>query len=115
MPAAHDVLTPDELATLEQEWTQGDLLDPAVCVLAFCEFHRGEIFSSLGVGASPDALLHAVKHLILRSGGVNYHLEMRAQLRALHDEIWIRGERGDHDRERIVADWVVRHAPEWRR
>ena len=36
------------------------------------------------------------------------------QIKEIESEIWIQGERGNHDREQIAAEWTQRHARSWR-
>jgi hypothetical protein len=53
--------------------------------------------------------------MIVQVGTVHAQSEMQDQIRAIRDEIWYRGERGDYDRERITQDWATQHANPWRR
>jgi len=106
-----------ERATLEEHWAGGRLQERLTRVLEFVERHREEIrWRASAATAAPDplAFVETVKRLIIEAGSVHHRSEMHDQVRAIHDEIWIRGERGDYDREFITRNWTSRHAAAWR-
>lgn len=119
MPAhhAHDRLAPLSDAAAEalaRSWDAGELHGHAERVLAFVERHREEIRRLAGDSPAEHALLEAARRLISHAGTVHAASEMQDQMRAIRDEIWIRGERGDYDRENIASDWASQHAANWR-
>ena len=104
-----------EQATLEKRWAAGSLRDHCTWVFDFCDSRREEILALSGACADPNTLVSVLKRLIKETGGVNHRMEMQAQLQEILKEIWIRGERGDFDRDRIAAEWASTHGPQWRR
>lgn len=104
-----------ELRTLQEDWACGELLTHAVRLVEFVDRHRAEILGYAGAGAGPATKLATIKRQIVSVESVCTHSEMLDQTRAIHDEIWYRGERGEYDRHHIVHDWTSRHAAAWRR
>jgi hypothetical protein len=110
-----ELLQEEERRVLELRWTQGRLQAHVERLLAFAERRRDEILAAVGSDLDPAALVRATKWLVVRQESVHAPSEMRDQVREIHDEIWIRGERGDYDRERIKHEWTSKHAAAWRR
>lgn len=104
-----------EREALERELANGHLDPHRVRLEEFCDRLHGQIAERAGSSAGAPDLLRACQVLIVEFGGVHPPSELQDQLRAIHDEIWFRGERGEYDRERIVQDWICRHAANWRR
>jgi len=104
-----------ERRTLQANWARGDLQGHAVRLLEFVDRHRGEIRVLAGAGADAQAKLQTLKRQIVRLESVCTLSEMRDQTRAIRDEIWFRGERGEYDRQHIAHEWASRHAADWRR
>lgn len=104
-----------ELRTLETAWTEGKLRAHADRLLEFIDRHRSDILLLAGAARDGATLLQTVKLQIVQHGSVCSVSEMRDQARAIRDEIWIRGERGEYDRAHITHEWTSRHAANWRR
>ena len=104
-----------ERTTLEARWARGDLHDHAVRLVQFVDRHRSEILAFAGAATDPAAKVHTIKQQIVRVQSVCTLSEMQDQTRAIHDEIWFRGERGEYDRRHIAHEWASRHAAAWRR
>ena len=77
--------------------------------------HRAAIVQRAGPDADAHALLLAAKQHVILAGAVHPRSEMVDQAREIQDEIWIRGERGEYDRQHIAHEWTSRHAANWRR
>ncbi|MBK8060471.1 MAG: hypothetical protein IPK33_22050 [Gemmatimonadetes bacterium] len=102
-------------ATLEGSWSQGELREHMQRLLAFVHRNREDILQLAGDAPDAGSMLEATKRRIVDAGAVHPPSEMRDQVKAIQDEIWIRGERGDYDREHIAHEWTSRHAADWRR
>ena len=117
-PEAHRVIpaavSPAERAALERAWRDGGLDGHAGRVLAFIDRRREEILSRAGATPGAESLLNVIRAFIVETGSIDPHSEMRDQTRAIQDEIWIRGERGEYDRSHIAQEWTSRHAAAWR-
>ena len=114
---AEDALLPLSEAAAEalaRSWAVSELHGHAERVLAFVERHRAGILRLAGASPTEHVLLDAAKQLIVEAGSVHAASEMRDQIQAIRDEIWIQGERGDYDRANIASDWTSRHAANWR-
>lgn len=104
-----------EREALETSWASGKLQQHGARLLAFVQRNRDAILRGAGERRDADALLSATKQLILAAGVVHPSSEMRDQVQAIADEIWIRGERGEYDRTHIAHEWTSLHAANWRR
>lgn len=104
-----------ERSTLEASWASGTLQRHLVRLLEFIDRHRDDLRTLAPDPGDSMAIVHAMKRLIIHLGTVHHRSEMDDQVRAIHDEIWICGERGSYDREFIKHDWTSRHASNWRR
>jgi hypothetical protein len=104
-----------ERDTLEAGWSSGKLQRHGTRLLAFVQRNREVILRSAGERRDAEALLNATKRLIIEAGVVHPSSEMRDQVQAIADEIWIRGERGEYDRTYIAHEWTSLHAANWRR
>lgn len=113
--AQYEPANSDERAALEAGWRNGDLRHHAERILEFLSRHHAEIALLAGHQVDALAVANAIQRLIVQAGGVDHRRELHDQVKQIHDEIWIRGERGDYAREDIVHDWTSRHAKNWRR
>ena len=100
---------------LDRSWASGELHGHAERVLGFVVRHRDKILRLAGDSPTEHTLVEATRQLIAQVGTVHAPSEMQDQMQAIRDEIWIRGERGDYDRENIASDWTSQHAANWRR
>jgi len=114
-PAGYTPANDAELRTLEIGWARGDLQEHAVRLVEFVDRHREEILALAGPGADVPTKLATIKRQIVRLESVCSLSEMLDQTRAIRDEIWYRGERGEYDRQHIAHEWTSRHAAAWRR
>lgn len=105
----------DARDALEREWASGRLDPYGERLLAFVTRHRAAIVQRAGPDADAHALLLAAKQHVILAGAVHPRSEMVDQAREIQDEIWIRGERGEYDRQHIAHEWTSRHAANWRR
>lgn len=115
VPDAYTPANEAELETLRTRWARGELQDHAVRLLAFIERHRDEINALAGPRVDAPGRLESLKLQIVRLESVCSLSEMQDQTRAIRDEIWYRGEKGDYDRRHIAHEWASRHAAAWRR
>lgn len=104
----------EERAQLERLWAEGRLRRQHEKLLAFVREQHVEILQLAGGRREPAALTFATCKLIATLRTVHHQSEMQDQMRAIHDEIWYCGQRGDHDHRRIQQDWVERHGSNWR-
>jgi hypothetical protein len=114
-PAALNYSEAAELHALELRWYKGEMLPYAEWLFAFVARNRAAILREGGAPGDPAALLAATKQLIRESGSLHLASELRDQMREIHNEVWYRGERGEHDRSRIQQEWTSQHAAAWRR
>lgn len=110
----HTVLKAEESAELTRRWERGELQRHIERLLAFVEQEHAEILHQAGGRRDAASLVQATKHIIAQLRSVHVQSEMHDQLREIHNEIWFRGEEGEHDRERIKHEWATRHAANWR-
>ncbi len=113
-PAALHHFADAERHALELRWYKGEMLPYAEWVFAFVERNRAAILREGGAQTDPAALLAVTKQLIRESGSLHLASELRDQMREIHNEVWYRGERGEHDRNRIQEEWTRTHAAAWR-
>ena len=104
-----------EIKALESSWANGELSRHVTRLLTFVERNRDDILRLAGGARDGPSLLSTTKRMIVHAGAVHLPSEMRDQVHAIQDEIWIRGERGDYDRRNIAHEWTSRHAANWRR
>jgi hypothetical protein len=110
-----EILSDTELFALELRWYEGRMLLYAEWLFAFVDRHRADI-SLLATGSrEPVALVAATKRLIIQRGSLRMAAEMEDQIREIENELWYRGEKGEHDRAGIEAAWTLAHARAWRR
>lgn len=114
-PADYAPANDAEWRALQDNWMRGGLHTHAVRLVEFIDRHREEIIALAGPGAEAEAKLRTIKRQIVRVESVCSLSEMRDQARAIQDEIWYRGERGEYDRQHIAHEWTSRHAVAWRR
>lgn len=107
--------TPQELVSLELRWYEGRMLPYVDWLLAFTRRHRREIRRAAGRNADPAALFAETRRQIVRRGSLQLAAEMNDQRREIENELWYRGERGEHDHATIKLEWCARHAAAWRR
>lgn len=103
-----------ERAALEQLWAAGRLQARLESLECFYRKSR-QTFSSL-VESNPDGgrIVEVAKLLVVDSVVVDCRAEATDQVREIEREIWIQGERGNHDRDRIASEWASHHAQSWR-
>jgi len=104
-----------ERELLWKRWSSGDLAPHCSQLMAFAEQQGEAILAMANNSTDPQSLVFAAKRMVVEFGTVHHPTEMRDQMREIHDYIWYHGEKGDHDRDRIMQDWTVRHAASWRR
>ncbi|MSU21019.1 MAG: hypothetical protein EXS30_06455 [Pedosphaera sp.] len=109
-----ETISVEERAELEKRWSGGQLRHRHDQVLAFAQAQQTQILQLAGGSRDPAALAAAAKRLIARLRSVHQSSEMRDQMREMHNEIWYRGQRGEHDHPRIKEEWTARHAASWR-
>jgi hypothetical protein len=112
---ASSAICPAEQAALEQSWREGRLDVHAMRVLAFVDRQREEILIRAGEFPNSECLLNVIRTFIAEKESIDAYAEIRDQIRAIHDEIWIRGERGEYNRSHIAQEWTSKHAATWRR
>lgn len=108
-------LSPEALRTLENHWRSGLLNDRIKFWKHFIRHHWEEIHRIIGPNADEFIILETAKAWLKSHGCLDLSSEMRDQSKAIQDEIWIRGEKGDFDRTKILLEWAAEHAETWRR
>lgn len=83
-------------------------------VLDFVAAHRDEILLTAGCAPSAAALLEAVQKVIDAHRTVDIRAELARQREKIAEHIWLSGERGEQDRERLADEWIDIYAKEWR-
>lgn len=104
-----------ELFALELRWYEGRMLPYAEWLDHFVQRHRTEILARAGTANTPESLVEATKQLIVDRGSMHLAGELKDQLREIENELWYRGEKGEHDRAQIQLEWTACHADAWRR
>lgn len=111
----HEATIQAELDELWRRWNAGELSGHIPHLKRFVTLHRADLVTlSDGRVDSPPVVV-AIKRLLIKAGTVHPPVEMRDQLREIHNEIWYHGERGQHDPELVAQDWTTKHARNWRR
>lgn len=105
---------PEERQTLQQLWDSGKLQRHAQALERFYRKKHQELRHLLSATYQDDDLVEAAKLLVLQNKIVDQIAESMDQLKAIESEIWIQGERGNHDRNQITLDWTQQHAAAWR-
>lgn len=106
---------PEALRTLENTWRRGLLHDRVTYWKNFIHKHWDHIHLSLGTNSDNFMILEITKSKLKAERFLDLKSEMEDQIRAIRTEIWIRGERGEHDTIRICQEWAATHAEKWRR
>jgi hypothetical protein len=111
----YEATLPAELETLWQCWRQGKLASHASQLKDFAVQQRDAIRTQVGSLTVGTALLTALKLRVVELGTVHHPTEMRDQTGEIHKHLWYQGQKGEHDRHRVVQDWTTAHAGNWRR
>ncbi len=114
--AIDDHLQPQdhERQHLEQLWHSGRLQRHLDALERFYREKRHEFRQLLDATSDNDEVIEIAKYLVVENGIVDRLAETLDQLKEIESEIWIQGEHGNHDREKIVEEWTLRHARSWR-
>lgn len=105
----------DDLQILNRLWENGYLKRHLNSLERFYREKRPEFLSLIACEPPNNHLLvELAKQLVIENGIVDHLAETLDQIKAIESEIWIQGENGNHDRERIAAEWTDRHAASWR-
>ncbi len=83
-------------------------------ILDFVAAHRAEILALAGPDPTAFGLLAAAQRVIEARGSLDIRAEMARQLEKISEHIWHAGERGDHDHNRLAAEWIAIYAALWR-
>lgn len=104
-----------ELQILDKLWENGSLKRHLNSLERFYREKRPEFLRLLATEPpSNHRLVELAKQLVIEHGIVDHLSETLDQIKAIESEIWIQGENGNHDRERIATEWTDRHAASWR-
>ncbi len=106
---------PEALRTLEDRWRCGLLNDRITCWKNFLYQHWDHIHLSLGPARDDFMILETTKSKLKALQFLDLKSENEDQTKAIQVEVWIRGERGEYDKNRIYQEWAKEHAPKWRR
>lgn len=104
----------NERQTLEQLWNAGHLQRHLDALESFYKNKRQDFRKHLKENTNKGELLEVAKFLLVENGVVDQKAEAHDQIEAIESEIWIQGERGNYDRERIATDWAEHYARDWR-
>ncbi len=103
-----------ERQQLERLWHSGRLQRHLEALERFYREKRHEFRQLLKTTTDSDELVEVAKLLVIENGIVDRLSETLDQIKEIESEIWIQGERGNHDRERIAEEWTRRYAQAWR-
>lgn len=103
-----------ELLTLERLWHSGYFQRHIDALERFYRSKREEFRKRLQASADNGDLVELAKFLVVENGCVDLRSETLDQIKEIESEIWIQGELGNHDRERIAEEWTDRYAQSWR-
>ncbi len=110
----YQVANDAELGALYREWRDGTLIQFREPLLSFVARDRERILARAR-GNGPDALVEATAEMIRDARVVDLASENRDQRHEMGKEVWIQGEKGNHDVQAIEMDWTHRWAGDWRR
>jgi hypothetical protein len=113
-PTSTPRITEQDRLALEQKWQQGVMRVHVSHVLDFVATHRDEILLTAGGVPSAAALLDAVQKVIDAHRTIDIRAELARQREKIAEHIWLSGERGEQDRERLADQWIEIYAKEWR-
>jgi hypothetical protein len=114
-PADFRALSEREQFALELRWYQEGMLPYVDWIMEFVERRRDEILESAQGAHEPDVWLAVTKRLIAERGTMHMAAEMKDQMKEIERELWLRGEKGEHDRAGIKLEWTKLHGAAWRR
>ncbi len=103
-----------ERQQLEHLWDSGRLQRHLEALERFYRERRHEFRQLLNTSTDNDELVEVAKLLVIENGIVDRLSETLDQIKEIESEIWIQGEHGNHDRERIAEEWTRRYAQAWR-
>lgn len=106
--------TQEERRQLEQLWHSGRLQRHLDALERFYREKRHEFNELLKTSTDSDELVAVAKLLVVENVIVDQLAETLDQIKEIESEIWIQGERGNHDRDQIAAEWTQRYASAWR-
>ncbi|MBD5781157.1 hypothetical protein IEN85_16780 [Pelagicoccus sp. NFK12] len=115
-PAIDPRLQPQaaERQLLEQLWHAGRLQRHLAALERFYREKRDEFMQLLDTTSDNEEIIQIAKYLVAQNGIVDRLAETLDQIKEIESEIWIQGEVGNHDREKIAQEWTLRHARAWR-
>jgi hypothetical protein len=103
-----------ERQLLEQLWHAGRLQRHLDALERFYREKRNEFKQLLDTTTDNEEIVQIAKYLVAQNGIVDLLAETLDQIQEIEAEIWIQGEVGNHDREKIAEEWTQRHARAWR-
>ncbi|MDQ8202357.1 hypothetical protein [Pelagicoccus sp. SDUM812003] len=111
---AHDPRLGSERDSLQRLWDAGRLRRRFESLDRFYQNHKSEFYQLQENQPATLGLIELAKLLVIQKVVVDRIAETFDQLKEIESEIWIQGERGNLDRERIACDWAMSHARIWR-
>lgn len=105
---------PTEREKLEQLWNSGHLQRHIAALEKFYRKNRHQLEALIASRSQRPSLVELAKHLVIEARIIDRTTEIADQIADIETEIWIQGERGNYDRDRIVAEWAAQHAAQWR-
>lgn len=103
-----------ERQLLEQLWQAGRLQRHLDALERFYRQKRDEFKQLLDTTSDNEEIVQIAQYLVAQSGIVDRLTETLDQIKEIESEIWIQGEVGNHDRDKIAEEWTLRHARAWR-
>lgn len=107
-------LADEERQRLEQLWDTGDLRRHLTSLESFFHQKQEELQTLVAAESDSSHLTEYAKLLVVENIVVDQITETRDQIQAIESEIWIQGELGNHDRDRIACEWSDHYAKAWR-
>ena len=99
---------------LDELWHSGRLQRHLDALERFYRKKRHELRELLKTSTDSAELVEKAKYLVIENGIVDQLTETLDQIKEIESEIWIQGERGNYDRQKIAEEWTVRYASSWR-
>lgn len=106
---------PSEREKLELLWQTGRLQRHIDALEKFYRNNRHQLEALIAGRSQRTSLVELAKRLVVEARIIDRATEIADQIADIETEIWIQGERGNYDRDRIVAEWADQHAAQWRR
>ena len=104
----------DEQEYIKQKYKAGALKSIEEHLDEFIDRCKPEIEEIIQDSKGEIDFIDAIKKIVQKKGSIHLPSEMADQIKEINNEIWYRGEKGDHDRAHIQEEWAMKYAADWR-